>query len=216
MVKRIGITTRITEATGYNDPRDALSQDWPIFLRFALPDVVWLAVPNVGEEVEAFVTGWHLDGLVLSGGDSIGAYPLRDDTEERLLRLAVDQSLPLFGVCRGLQVIQRYFGGEMAECHGSAHVGLRHDVRMGEGELPLWVRAALPEGRRDVNSYHGLCVGRDQLASDLTACALTDRGEVEAVCHRTNKIGAVMWHPEREKPFNEEDRAMLRAFFELP
>ena len=73
--RRLGITMRIVHAENYREPRDALAQDWHRFMAVALR-LVWLPVPNLGpEDSRRFCERWRLDGLILSGGEDIGAAP---------------------------------------------------------------------------------------------------------------------------------------------
>lgn len=68
-----------------------------------------------------------LDGLYLAGGDDIhpGRYgqepylnesnysPLRDEAELALLELALAKDLPILGICRGMQLLNVYYGGDL-------------------------------------------------------------------------------------------------------
>ena len=63
---------------------------------------------------------------LLTGGEDPGTSPPRDDTERALLDWAIGDRLPVFGVCRGLQFVQRYFGGELVACDRERHVARRH------------------------------------------------------------------------------------------
>lgn len=67
------------------------------------------------------------DGLLLSGGkdvapalygeelkyDFVITDPLRDDLEWKLIKAFVDRKKPIFGICRGVQVLNAYFGGTL-------------------------------------------------------------------------------------------------------
>lgn len=80
---KIGVSTRIVAAQGYSEDRDALAQVWGSFLATALPDALWLPIPNLGaDRTVQYCADWGLDRLILSGGDDIGITPLRDVTEK--------------------------------------------------------------------------------------------------------------------------------------
>ena len=95
---RIGITMRMVDAEGYNEPRDALAQDWGAFMGQVLPEALWMPVPNMGKDIIRYFSDWNLDGLILSGGNDLGSEVLRDLTEEALLQHALSRSLPVLGV----------------------------------------------------------------------------------------------------------------------
>ena len=68
----------------------------------------------------------NLSGIVFSGGDNIGKYKLRDDTEEALLSYAIKKKIPIFGICRGMQLIGKYFNVKLIKVNN--HVKLDHYI----------------------------------------------------------------------------------------
>nr|MBP6802004.1 gamma-glutamyl-gamma-aminobutyrate hydrolase family protein [Zoogloea sp.] len=108
---RIGVTSRIVEAQGYREARDALAHDWAVFLAAALPGVAWMQLPNLGgEHIVPYCEQWEIDRLILSGGEDIGVSALRDQTELRLLDWAEVRGVPVLGICRGMQLIAHRAG----------------------------------------------------------------------------------------------------------
>ncbi len=205
-IRRVGITMRVVQAENYNEPRDALAQDWAAFLSAATPGINWLAVPNIGEKVIEFVKSWELEAFILTGGEDLGVSSLRDKTERMILEFAVSRKLPVFGVCRGFQMLQTFFNGKTQPCSQDEHVSARHDV--------LWLDDA--GSVANVNSYHSTGIPMDGLARCLEPRAVTlDRKWVEAAGHQGLPMSAVMWHPEREKKPNEMDLLMLNKTFGL-
>ena len=184
---RVALTMRVTAADGYSESRDSISHDWTA--RLAEWEMTPLPVPNLGERMVAYLVDLRPDILVLTGGDDIGATPLRDATENALLDHAVAVGLPVFGVCRGLQVINVRRGGRLVAVDG--HVGKPHTVTV----APLW--RGLYGASVTVNSYHGQGVAKDGIGDGLVVTATDDYGRVEALCHREKALAAVMWHPER-------------------
>ncbi|TVR65755.1 MAG: hypothetical protein EA427_17475, partial [Spirochaetaceae bacterium] len=133
------------------------------------------------------------------GGKISGVYPERDRTEYTLITEAVSRDIPLWGICRGLQTINVYFGGTLTG-QVRDHVGQDHELRSSH---PLLNGAVC-------NSYHNDAVSEGDLSRELRALALSADGLVEALYHPAYALAAVQWHPERQnRPY---DRALLREF----
>ena len=178
---------RVTEAVGYNEPRDSISQDW---LRALYAwDMVPVLIPNVPAEASALLKMHAPDCLIFTGGEDLAVSELRDSTEMRLLEFAMNVGLPIFGVCRGLQLINSYFGGSLGTIEN--HVATRHPVYFSAAWEEFYGAEAM------VNSYHNSSIPKGSLAPDLTIVASDAEGNVEAAIHNRLPITAVMWHPER-------------------
>ncbi|MCA9394933.1 MAG: gamma-glutamyl-gamma-aminobutyrate hydrolase family protein [Candidatus Omnitrophica bacterium] len=194
---KIGITMRVVEAQGYREPRDALAQDWTDFMAVAFPECLWMPVPNVGNRVVEYVRAWDLDAFIFSGGNDLGSSPRRDQTEQALLKYAVENRLPVFGVCRGLQLLHQYYGGALEPCDAGVHVAAQHDVDL-NGETYR------------VNSYHNFGIRETAVSPALTVIARTGDGWVEGVDLTDAPGRAVMWHPERDRPYRKRDIQLMR------
>ncbi len=200
---------RITAAEDYEEPRDSLAQDWARFMSIALPEVAWTAIPNTGESAVQFVESWGLEALILTGGDDIGQTPLRDETERALLDHFVARRMPVFGVCRGMQLIQSAYGGRLSSCKHEDHVATRHTVNFVD-------ESGSPDSGKtqtSVNSFHTTSIDQGGIADGLSPLGLTDDGYVEAFHAPDIPLAAVMWHPERESTPSEFDCRLLRRLF---
>ena len=60
---------RIIKAQNYDEERDALSHDWSTFSQ--LTGITLIPILN-SDNVLSFLEKMNLDGVILSGGDSIG------------------------------------------------------------------------------------------------------------------------------------------------
>jgi N5-(cytidine 5'-diphosphoramidyl)-L-glutamine hydrolase len=189
-VKALGITQRDLPPNEFGEVRCGLDVRWFEFL--AACGAVAVPLPSDAELAVRTVAHLGLDGIVLSGGDSLarygGAAAHRDLAESELLRWAIAQDVPVLGVCRGMQVVLHAFGTRLAYVAG--HVAVRHEVADGAG------------GHREVNSYHRL--GARSVADPLIATAMCG-DVVEQVCHLDARVAGIMWHPEREDPFASAD-----------
>ena len=170
------------------------------------------------------------DGLLLPGGGDIaperfgqqmnGSNP-PDPALDRLQFLMTDRfvkaGLPVFGICRGHQVINVYFGGDLhqhlvtaadhALLSGDAN---RHQVFTEKGSF-LW---DLYGDEMITNTYHHQ--GVDRPGNGIRICARALDGTVEALCHRTLPVWGVQFHPERMRAGRSEDMSdgefVLRFF----
>jgi putative glutamine amidotransferase len=154
-----------------------------------------------------------LDGLVIGGGDDIGAElyggqvlpdvridPERDKLELRLLEFALPRRLPILGICRGSQMINVALGGTL---HTDIHEVYLQAPRM-RTVLPRKTIHIVDGSRLDrilrcnpcrVNALHHQSV--DRLGQGLRVVARDEAGVVQA----TEGVGpefllGVQWHPE--------------------
>lgn len=197
---RAALSMRVTEAVGYKETRDCLSNEWPTIL--VEMGITPHPVPNTGEAAISILEAISPDVLILTGGNDIGEMPQRDNTEFALLSHALDKGLPVLGVCRGIQIINAHFGGSLTTIKG--HVDTTHDVDIAD----LW--QTIYTSRVQVNSFHNNGITRDGLGDGLV-CAATDAdGCVEGLYHSNSPLAAVMWHMERKGGL-DGDRALLMA-----
>lgn len=175
-----------------------------------------------------------LDGFLLTGGQDVdpalyGAVksptcgetcPARDAMEPKLLTLALDADKPVFGICRGIQLLNVCLGGTLYQDlpaeHGSTvdhHMTPPYDRAVHEVTIlagtPL--AALLGKMRLGVNSYHHQAV--KTLAPALRPMALADDGLVEAAYLPGKRFCmAVQWHPEFSYKTDADSHALLAAF----
>jgi N5-(cytidine 5'-diphosphoramidyl)-L-glutamine hydrolase len=199
-LKKVAITQRVTIVPDYGERRDCLDQAWPRFL--AACGLMPVIVPNNPQLALALCRGEELGGLVLTGGNDLadlgGDAPERDATEHGLVDMAESRGLPVFGVCRGMQVMQQRSGIQLRRIEG--HV-TRHQVISVDGKPTA------------VNSYHHF--GALESRPPLAVWAVADDGVVKAVRHSTYPALGIMWHPERMDPFAAADIALFRDFFQV-
>lgn len=197
-MKLIGVSARVDINRDYGERRDALDQNWCRFLNQCgyLP----IILPNSVELLEKYLLQLQFSGFVLSGGNSPVAYngdaQERDEMEMQLIDFAIKKSIPVIGVCRGMQIIQLYFEQHLE--HVDGHVNNRFDVVF-EG------------GTRSVNSFHQLA--SRSVSAPLLVQATSNDGVVKAIKHVSYNIQGIMWHPEREKPFDKLDIEYFKKVF---
>lgn len=203
---------RIVENTGTGERLDALAISWCKFINHVLPKAILMPIPNNIELVKKMINDVKFKGFILSGGNDLGSEPGRDEVEFYLIEQAIKFSLPLFGVCRGLQVINVFFGGGLNKKKETDsnyyHAGSKHPVAL----LPnLGLKLSQPEFV--VNSYHNQYVTQCGLADNLEAFALSENDIVEGLFHNKYPIMGVQWHPERYSNIQEMDSYLFEKLF---
>lgn len=190
------------------EERDCLDRAWPEFL--AACGLVCAPAPGAPRLLDAWLERLRPQAVLLTGGNAApgtgqdDVCPERDAVERALILWAGENRLPLLGVCRGAQMLNHVHGGALRPLSG--HVATRHALAPGE-DAP-----ALPA---DANSYHHYGLLPDDLGAGLRALALAPDGSVELFAHAALPQTGMLWHPERQAPFRQEDIALVRAFLEV-
>lgn len=198
-MKKILYTQRVEIVQGYNERRDCADQQIAEFLW----GCGFLPVPvnNLPKYVAEYAAAMQPIGIVLTGGNDLAAYggnaPERDETEVKLIELALRNNIPVLGFCRGMQMLAHYFGGGLKAINN--HVAKKHLIR---GSL----------GERMVNSYHNYAVAEVPAGFEALASSVED-GVVEAMRHKQQRLLGIMWHPEREAVFQQADIDLFKEFF---
>jgi putative glutamine amidotransferase len=183
-----------------------------------------------------------LDGLLLSGGQDImpSAYgqesragfeltwqmePERDGFEMAMTREALERGLPVFGVCRGEQLLAVARGGSLYQDVALAPEGANPRIR--HYQVSPWDRPShavnvvansllhriLGKERIAVNSLHHQAVC--ELGEGLQATAYAGDGIIEAVESAEHRfVLGVQWHPERMYQTDPDSRAIFTAFID--
>ncbi|RTR05424.1 glutamine amidotransferase [Halomonas nitroreducens] len=206
---RIGITQRVEVAASYAERRDCLDQQWTVLVQqLGLTPV---PVPNSVDNAASWLDAMALDGYILSGGNDLSCLPSptcpapeRDRTEQAILDHAYDMSLPVLGVCRGLQMMNVYLGGSLHLVEG--HVATRHAVTATSDDARFTDYTV-------ANSFHDWGVTLEGLAEPLQSCLTAPDGTIEACKHRQRDWIGIMWHPERETPFTQTDIRLIDWLF---
>jgi len=155
----------------------------------------------------------QLDALIVSGGDDIhptlygeeemptATYdPARDELEREYIRHALQNGLPLLGICRGYQLINVVLGGTLytdirplrKATSNRATVLPRKTVKLCEESIMAQI---LGRSELRVNSLHQQAVHRVAEKLEVAAADLDDF--VQALEHSAGQsVLGVQWHPE--------------------
>ncbi len=151
------------------------------------------------------------DGLILCGGSDVnpkyyneeinGSVNIdneRDEIEFALLKAYIDAGKPVFGICRGFQLINIYFGGTLYQDIKEADLHKRinkidsvHSITANENSIV----GRLYGQNVSINSAHHQAL--KDLGKGLRATAYWQDKYIEAIEHTELPIFAVQWHPER-------------------
>jgi putative glutamine amidotransferase len=238
----IGLTTQTLHSIDGIPP--ALPESWVMNQRYFLATtmvggVPWM-VPLFDDDLPTLRQIYErLDGLLIPGGVDLDPRqygeailpacgnldPSRDRVELQLVKWAIEDGKPVFGLCRGLQIINVALGGtlwqdlatqrpELAKhdyfpTAGYARQHLAHPVAL----EPASKLAALLDGPRTVmvNSMHHQ--GIRQLGDGLQVSATAPDGLIEAIeLPGEAFVIGVQWHPEVFEMSDPHTRHLFGGF----
>ena len=207
-MRNIGITQRIHFIKEYNEYRDELDQRWSSL--FANIGILQIILPNNSELFKSkAIDSLSLNGVILSGGefkennDNNVGLKNRNEFENNLINHCIENKIPIIGVCRGMQILNNFFGGKLEKIDN--HVGKYHEV-MNLSNFPI---------SKKVNSYHEFKLSKDKLPENFEIIATDLDGEIESILDKKNNLLGIMWHPERNDPFDKNDLELFSEFFNL-
>ncbi len=164
-----------------------------------------------------------MDGLLLTGGSDIAPEflrqedidpalidkdidPVRDRWEFKATEDALERNLPIFAICRGIQLFNVALGGTLK----LDIPGHRLPEQKDHNIQPLRCDRAAPHRFENVNSTHHQAIGRLGNGLQVEAwCA--DDDIIEQVRLRDYPFGlGVQYHPERDSAYYE---ALFEDFF---
>lgn len=140
--------------------------------------------------------------LLLCGGADVGKNPVRDELEFGWIKSALNNNQPIIGVCRGMQILNIYFGGLVDTVSESITEDHRldefeddsdHSERLSQFHL---VEDKFGNGLR-VNSRHHQYCSKVADNFQVTYTSVGCGNIPEAFEDKNRKIYAVQWHPER-------------------
>ncbi|MFC6171347.1 gamma-glutamyl-gamma-aminobutyrate hydrolase family protein [Loigolactobacillus jiayinensis] len=192
-------------------------------LPLMLPPVDVALVPEILATVDAvLLSGGHDVSPDLYGAKLDPATGELDRTRDLFEIALVKQALalhkPIFGICRGQQIINVALGGTLIQDITSAQIkhqqrpipgtGATHKVQAVSGTR----LASLLQGAYAVNSFHHQAVAK--VAPGLIVSARSSDGVIEALEAPQQQLFSVQWHPEIMYPQHPAAQRLFQAFIQ--
>lgn len=198
---------------GYKKAYANMDYPWAVEKAGAIPVV--LPITQNKETIEEIAD--RMDALLLSGGHDVNPLlygqepkqkltmilPERDSFDYMLIEAFFKRKKPILGICRGLQIINVYFGGTLfQDIDYRKEETLKHtqdafpfDVTHRVKVIENTFLAEAFKGEDTVNSYHHQMA--DKVADGFKIAALSTDGVVEAIEYEGDQIiYATQFHPE--------------------
>lgn len=197
-MKIIGVTQHSSKENRYRETRDALDKRW--YKIFKELKIIPITLPNDTKMTNILIRNIKFSGFMLTGGDSPlkygGKSKERDLTENLIIKHCLINKISLLGVCRGMQMINLFFGGKLVKVRG--HKNKKKKIKFLNQE-------------RIINSFHDF--GFFKHSSKLITQAQSSDGVIKAFKSKSDPIWGIMWHPERMQPISKLDLSFLRKVF---
>jgi len=207
-MKKIVVTQRLVINDSYYELREALDTNWALLLSKLsfLPIVLPIKC-----DFKKYFESIKIDGILLTGGNDLNSINTsevskqRDIFETKLIEYGIENDIPIFGVCRGMQIIAEYFGSDFMEVKNQ--VAIKHSLKINQGSRYFNKLNEISK----VNSFHNYAI--HNLANGCLVSATNEDGMIKAIEHKEYKIFGQMWHSEREEPFNKNELNLIDSFF---
>ena len=207
-MKIIAVTQRLLLNQNYYEMREALDVKWgKLFKKLNYLPVI---LP-IEFEFRKYFSFMKIDGIILTGGNDLNISNKnelslkRDSFEKGLIRYAIKKKIPIFGMCRGMEIIGEFFGADFKRVKNQ--VGIRHTLSVNKKSKYFNQIKKIST----VNSFHNYAI--DKMPDDLTVSAWSHDGIIKAIEHKEYKIFGQMWHSEREKLFDKNQMNLIKKFF---
>jgi putative glutamine amidotransferase len=200
----IAITARVTQQ------RYSVNQDYVDAFKNA-GAICLLVLPQSKEELSMLLSS--VSGICIPGGMDVdpnlyhqpnqGSDPIESEIDQLdldVIAVAKDKGIPLFGICRGQQIINVAMSGTLIQHLPSEDIdhtlSSKNNIKNRGHKVSINTESFLYDlfgNEIEVNTYHHQAI--DRLAEGLTVCAISSDGVIEAIAGKN--LLAVQWHPER-------------------
>ena len=176
------------------------------------------------------------DALILTGGYDVNPHfyneepskkmgkicTARDEFDLKLIEIALELKKPILGICRGMQILNVYFGGTLYQdlsYNNESHIEHNQKAHYSEGTHFIKIEEGsflykISEKNERVNSFHHQAI--NDLADNFKAIAFANDGVIEAIENKGKDsiILGVQFHPEMMFEKNEFAQKIFKAFID--
>ena len=184
----IGITSNIKEY--YSGYIDFIDHYWLNY--FEKKNINYYLIPNKKKTSIKILNKINL--LIIPGGNDVSDFlktsSMRNSIENKLIKACSKKNIPILGICRGAQLLNKNSGGKIKKIKN--HMRTRHNIFFTKNSI-------VKKNSLIVNSFHNNGIKKNDLSKKFNMLANDKSENVEMFISKNKKIIGVMWHPEREK-----------------
>ena len=185
---KIGITSNIKEY--YKGYIDFIDHYWLNY--FEKKNINYYLVPNKKKLSIKKIKEINL--LIIPSGNDVSnvlkTSKIRNIIEKNLIKICFKKKIPILGICRGAQLLNKSFGGKISKI--KKHMRTRHNIFFTNREI-------IKKNFLNVNSFHNDGIKKNDLSKSFKVLASDKNKNIEMFISTNKKIIGTMWHPEREK-----------------
>ena len=145
-----------------------------------------------------FLNTLKIKGILLSGGN-YKKNSTRYQFQNFLLDYALNNNLPVLGICQGMQLIGVRFGSKLVKVQN--HVRTTHKlINLSKQRFP-----------KKCNSYHNYSL--KDCPKNFYITTKAPDGNIESIKHKNLTWESWMWHPERDNKIDKINNYRLKKIF---
>lgn len=211
----------------HGEPVDSLESTYVSY--FETFGMTLFPVSSATTRLPAFLETVRPVGIILSGGGDVppATYSgpafnqaINDDRvslESQLLQFALENKVPVLGVCRGMQFLNVFFSGQLTQDISKLSVSnsyvpppTEHTIEIIDDRLRVLLNNQM---ELVTNSFHNQGVSEKDLGTGVGIFAShKDLGLAEGIFHHNYPIAGIQWHPERKRHHDKLDQMLVESF----